>query len=166
MTSKYTDHDILFSNLDDIDDINVCKDFIVELRQRQRLMSTSNEDTHMVGSSSRHHLQYTTILAEESYGPSEDYTAEISALTPMVSSGSDNQITIHALGDTTASTIILSTPLIHKVFEYIDDDYKLLIHREGSTDEQRSKRLSIELIMRSGLEDYFEDVLLLSLIHI
>ena len=56
--------------------------------------------------------------------------------------------------------IILSTSLFHKIFEYIDDDYKLLIHREGSTDEQRSKRLSIELIVRSGLEDYFEDVLL------
>ena len=70
MTSKYTDHDILFSNLDaidDIDDINVCKDFIVELRQRQRLMSTtSNEDTHMMGSGSRHHhhLQY-TMQAED-----------------------------------------------------------------------------------------------------
>jgi hypothetical protein len=56
--------------------------------------------------------------------------------------------------------IILSTSLIHEIFEYIGDDYKLLIHREGSTDEQRSKRLSIELIMRSGLEDYFKDVLL------
>ena len=56
--------------------------------------------------------------------------------------------------------IILSTSLINEVFEYIDDDYKLLIHREGSSDEERSKILSIELIMRSGLEDYFEDVLL------
>ena len=58
--------------------------------------------------------------------------------------------------------ILLSTSLIHKIFEYIDDDYKLLIHREGTTDEERSKRLSIELIMRSGLEDYFKDVLLCS----
>jgi hypothetical protein len=49
--------------------------------------------------------------------------------------------------------------LIHKVFEYIDDDYKLLIHREGSTDEERSKMPLIELIMRSGLEDYFNDAL-------
>ena len=56
--------------------------------------------------------------------------------------------------------IILSTSLIHEIFEYIDDDYKLLIHREGSTDEQRSKILSIELIMRSGIEEYFKDVLL------
>jgi len=56
--------------------------------------------------------------------------------------------------------IILSTSLIYEIFEYIADDYKLLIHREGSTDEERSKRLSIELIMRSGLEEYFEDVLL------
>ena len=62
--------------------------------------------------------------------------------------------------DNNINTIILSTSLIHKVFEYIDDDYKLLIHREGSSDEQRSKILSIELIMRSGLEDYFENVLL------
>ena len=62
--------------------------------------------------------------------------------------------------DNNINTIVLSTSLIHEIFEYIDDDYKLLIHREGSTDEQRSKRLSIELIMRSGLEDYFEGVLL------
>ena len=62
--------------------------------------------------------------------------------------------------DNNINTIILSTSLIHKVFEYIDDDYKLLIHREGSTDEERSKILSIELIMRSGLEEYFSDVLL------
>ena len=62
--------------------------------------------------------------------------------------------------DNNINTIILSTSLVHKVFEYIDDDYKLLIHREGSSDEERSKRLSIELIMRSGLEEYFEDVLL------
>ena len=56
--------------------------------------------------------------------------------------------------------IILSTSLIHEIFEYIDDDYKLLIHREGSTDEQRSKKLSIELIAKSGLEEYFQDILL------
>ena len=62
--------------------------------------------------------------------------------------------------DVNDKPIILSTSLIHEIFEYIDDDYKLLIHREGSTDEQRSKILSIELIMRSGLEDYFEDILL------
>ena len=70
-------------------------------------------------------------------------------------------VAIQALDmDNNINTIILSTSLIHKVFEYIDDDYKLLIHREGSSDEQRSKILSIELIMRSGLEDYFENVLL------
>ena len=62
--------------------------------------------------------------------------------------------------DSNISTIILSTSLIHKVFEYIDDDFKLLIHREGSTDEERSKILLTELIMRSGLEEYFSDVLL------
>ena len=72
----------------------------------------------------------------------------------MLSMASDKNI------DTVARTVILSTSLIHKVFDYIDDDYKLLIHREGSTDEQRSKILSIELIMRSGLEDYFKGVLL------
>ena len=62
--------------------------------------------------------------------------------------------------DVNDKPIILSTSLIHELFEYIDDDYKLLIHREGSTDEQTSKKLSIGLIMRSGLEEYFEDVLL------
>ena len=123
--TKYTDHDILFSSLDDIDDINICKDFIVELRRQRHLLTIANNENT----------------------------------------------------DNVARTVILSTSLIHKVFEYIDDDYKLLIHREGSTDEQRSKKLSIELIMRSGLEEYFEDVLLsrrlkgklcteLSLIHI
>jgi hypothetical protein len=57
--------------------------------------------------------------------------------------------------DNIINAIILSTSMIHKVFECIDGDYKLLIHREGRTDQERSKILSIELIMRSGLEDYF-----------
>ena len=34
------------------------------------------------------------------------------------------------------------------------------IHREGSSDEERSKKLSIAVIMRSGLEEYFKGVLL------
>ena len=55
---------------------------------------------------------------------------------------------------------MLSTAEVHLILEYIDSDFKLLIHREGSTDEQRAKRLSIEMIMRSGLEDYFQHVLL------
>ena len=50
--------------------------------------------------------------------------------------------------------------LIHEIFEYIHPDYKLLIHREGSTDQQRAKLLSIDLIMISGTENEFEDVLL------
>ena len=67
--------------------------------------------------------------------------------------------------DTTTTTtdrggVILSTAEVHLILEYIDSDFKLLIHREGSTDEQRAKRLSIEMIMRSGLEDYFQHVLL------
>ena len=62
--------------------------------------------------------------------------------------------------DVNDKPIILSTSLIHEIFEYIHDDYKLLIHREGSTDDERSKILSIELIMRSGLEDYYRDVLM------
>ena len=56
--------------------------------------------------------------------------------------------------------VILSTAEVHLILEYIDSDFKLLIHREGSTDKQRAKRLSIETIMRSGLEDYFKRVLL------
>ena len=56
--------------------------------------------------------------------------------------------------------INLSTVTIHEIFDYIHEDYKLLIHREGSTDEQRSKVLSIDVIMRGGMEDDFEDVLL------
>jgi len=58
------------------------------------------------------------------------------------------------------ATSHLLTKLIHNVFEYIHRDFKLLIHREGSTDEERVKRLSIEVIMSSGLEDYFQEVLL------
>ena len=55
---------------------------------------------------------------------------------------------------------MLSTAEVHLILEYIDSDFKLLIHREGSTDEQRAKRLSIEMIMRSGLEDYFQHLLI------
>ena len=61
---------------------------------------------------------------------------------------------------TTTTTTILWTSLIHLIFEYIDSDFKLLIHREGSTDEEKAKTLSIEVIMRSGMEDYFQHVLL------
>ena len=50
--------------------------------------------------------------------------------------------------------------LIHEIFDYIHPDYKLLIHREGSTNIQRTKLLSIDLIMASGMENVFENVLL------
>ena len=56
---------------------------------------------------------------------------------------------------------ILPMSLIHYIFDtYVGVDYKLLIHKEGSTDKDRSKVLSIELIMISRMEDYFVDVLL------
>jgi hypothetical protein len=58
------------------------------------------------------------------------------------------------------SKIVLDISLIHYIFEYIDSDLKLLIHREGSNDTDRSMVLSIGLIMRSGLEDYFKNVIL------
>ena len=48
----------------------------------------------------------------------------------------------------------LSITLIHKIFNYIDKDFKLLIHNENSTMEERSKKLDIETIMRAGLEEY------------
>ena len=48
----------------------------------------------------------------------------------------------------------LSLNIIHKIFDYIDENFKLLIHKEGSTDEERNKVLSIEIIMKSGLEEY------------
>jgi hypothetical protein len=35
-----------------------------------------------------------------------------------------------------------------------------LIHNDGSSNEEISKVLSIELIMRCGLEEYYKDVLL------
>ena len=54
----------------------------------------------------------------------------------------------------------LSTTLIHEIFDYIHHDFKLLIHRVGSTDEQRAKLLSIDLIMTSCMENEFENVLL------
>jgi hypothetical protein len=62
--------------------------------------------------------------------------------------------------DNNINTIILSTSLIHKTFEYIDDNLKLLIHREGRTDEERARRIPIKTILNSRLEDYFSDVLL------
>ena len=54
----------------------------------------------------------------------------------------------------------ISGKLLHHVFSFIDKDFKLLIHREDSSDEDIVKKLSIELIMRAGLEEYFKDVLL------
>ena len=59
------------------------------------------------------------------------------------------------------TNVILPISLIHYIFDtYVGIDYKLLIHKEGSSDEDRSKVLSIELIMISMMEDYFTDVLL------
>ena len=55
----------------------------------------------------------------------------------------------------------LPMSMIHHIFDtYLGSDYKLLIHKEGSTDEDRRKVLSIELMMISGMEDYFRGVLL------
>ena len=60
-----------------------------------------------------------------------------------------------------STTPLLPLPLIHYIFDtYVGTGYKLLIHKEGSSDEDRSKVLSIELIMISRMEDYFKDVLL------
>ena len=61
----------------------------------------------------------------------------------------------------TTTTPTLPILLIHHIFDiYLGTGYKLLIHKEGSSDEDRSKLLSIELIMISRMEDYFKDVLL------
>ena len=61
----------------------------------------------------------------------------------------------------TNTNAILPISLIHYIFDtYVGIDYKLLIHKEGSSDEDRSKVLSIELIMISMMEDYFKVVLL------
>ena len=59
------------------------------------------------------------------------------------------------------SKILLPMSLIHHIFDtYLDIDYKLLIHKEGSSNEDRCKVLSIELIMISRMEDYFKEVLI------
>jgi hypothetical protein len=50
---------------------------------------------------------------------------------------------------------ILPMSLIHYIFDtYIGIDYKLLIHKEGSSDEDRSKVLSIEYYTISGKINY------------
>ena len=72
----------------------------------------------------------------------------------------DNDDNNDRIIDSTEVVVVLDTSLIHYILEYIDSDLNLLIHREGSDDVDRSKALSIGLIMRSGLEDYFQDVIL------
>ena len=56
---------------------------------------------------------------------------------------------------------MLSLSLVHEILEYIHIDFKNIIHREGNAffDDDES-RLPLSLIMNSGLEDYFERVLL------
>ena len=59
------------------------------------------------------------------------------------------------------NNISLSIQLIHYIFDtYFGIDFKMLIHKEGSTDEDISKKLSIELILISRMENYFKNVLL------
>jgi hypothetical protein len=55
---------------------------------------------------------------------------------------------------------VLSNKIIKYILEFLDKDLKLLVCKVGSTNEERNKILSIELIMRSGLEEYFRDILL------
>lgn len=55
----------------------------------------------------------------------------------------------------------LPIPLIHNnIFSYTSPNFKKIIHKEGSTDEDRSQVQSIEDIMISGMEDHFRDLLL------
>ena len=57
--------------------------------------------------------------------------------------------------ETTTTPPLLPIPLIHHIFDtYTCSDYKLLIHKEGSTDKDGRKKLSIELIMMYKMEDY------------
>ena len=69
--------------------------------------------------------------------------------------GIDNDVHVH--DDDT----MLSLSLVHEILEYIHIDFKNIIHREGNAffDDHES-RLPLSLIMNSGLEDYFERVLL------
>ena len=56
------------------------------------------------------------------------------------------------------SNLLIPLPIVNVIFSYIHNDFKLLIHRDDKA--KKNKRLSIELIMRCGMEDYFEKVLL------
>ena len=59
---------------------------------------------------------------------------------------------------------VLSLSLIHEVLEYIHIDMKRIIHRQqqvdGDNGDNDGRLLPLSLIMNSGLEDYFERVLL------
>ena len=57
---------------------------------------------------------------------------------------------------------VLSLSLIHEVLEYIHIDMKRIIHRQEQVDGDNGDNglLPLSLIMNSGLEDYFERVLL------
>ena len=57
---------------------------------------------------------------------------------------------------------VLSLSLIHEVLEYIHIDMKRIIHRQEQVDgdNDNDRLLPLSLIMNSGLEDYFERVLL------
>ena len=55
---------------------------------------------------------------------------------------------------------VLSLSIIQKVLEYIHIDLKRIIHRQEHVDGDNGRLLSLSLIMNSGLEDYFEHVLL------
>ena len=52
--------------------------------------------------------------------------------------------------------VTLPIQIVHELFQYIHPDLKYIIHRSNNSD----KRLHLSIIMKSNLEDYFEDVLL------
>lgn len=55
---------------------------------------------------------------------------------------------------------VLSIKIVKYILEFLDKDLKLLVCKVGSTNEERNKILSIELIMISGLEEHFKEILL------
>ena len=54
--------------------------------------------------------------------------------------------------------IYLGLEILHYIFSFVHPQFKMIIHREGTSNEERDQKLSIEMIMISNMIPYFRNI--------